>query len=108
MTADIGSYISELRHTVTVAGLNYEIWWVYKSKDTRPKYEKTLNQYSLFFSTSIHAHFVAVLLALYRLYETRKDTYNIPQLLITAKSGSQFTSDDVAKFETLYAQAKPL
>jgi len=38
MAVDIEKYIDELRHTVTVAGLNYEIWWVYKSKDTRPHY----------------------------------------------------------------------
>lgn len=106
--ADIGSYITELRNTVTVAGLNHEIWWVLKSKDTRPKYVKTLNRYSLFFSTAIHAHFVATLVALYRLYETRRDTYNIPQLLRLAKTDSRFTPDEIAEFGALYARAKPL
>jgi hypothetical protein len=105
---DIGSYITELRNTVTVAGLNHEIWWVFKSKDTRPKYVKALNRYSLYFSTAIHAHFVAILIALYRLYEIRKDTYNIPQLLRRAKTDSKFTPDEIAEFETLYARAKPL
>lgn len=105
---DIGSYITELRNTVTVAGLNHEIWWVFKSKDTRPKYVKTLNRYPLFFSISAHAHFVATLVALYRLYETRRDTYNIPQLLRRAKTNSRFTVGEIAEFEALYARAKPL
>jgi len=79
--SEIDRYIEELRDTVRVAWLNYEIWWVYKSTDTRPEYVDTMNRYPLFFQTSIHAHFVALLVALYRLYETRDDTYNIPTLL---------------------------
>jgi hypothetical protein len=39
-----------------------------------------MNRYHLFFSTSIHSHFVALIVALYRLYEKRRDTYNIPRL----------------------------
>lgn len=106
MAADVEKYISELRHSVTVASLNYEIWWVFKSQDSRPKYADTLNRYLLFFSTSIHAHFVALLVVLYRLYETRRGTYNIPQLLRITKS--HFKADDVEQFEELYARAKPL
>jgi hypothetical protein len=106
--ADIGSYITELRHTVTVAGLSHEIWWAFRSKDTRPKYVKTLNRYSLFFSTTIHAHFMAALVALYRLYETRKDTYNIPQLLRLTEADSKFLPEQIEEFKMLYARAKPL
>jgi len=60
------------------------------------------------FSTAIHAHFVATLVALYCLYETRKDTYNIPQLLRRSKTESKFTPEEIAEFEILYARAKPL
>src|SRR4051794_26110871 len=79
--SEIDRYIDELRDTVRHAWLDYEIWWVYKSADTRPEYADTMNRYTLFFHTSIHAHFVALLVALYRLYERRKDTYNIPTFI---------------------------
>ena len=51
MSTDINSYIKELCHTITVAELNYEIWWVYKSKDTRPVYVDAMNRYGLFFGS---------------------------------------------------------
>jgi hypothetical protein len=127
MSESIGQYIAELRHTTTVAALNYEVWWVYKSKDTRPKYVKGMNQYSLFFQTSTHAHFVALLVELYlvallvdvylvallvelyRLYETRSDTYNFPGLLKELKSLDAFSEEDLEEIEKLYKEeAKPL
>lgn len=81
MKDKIQNYINELRNTIMVASYNYEIWGVYKEKNSRKKYVDIMNEYSMFFQTSVHAHFVALLVALYRLYETRKDTVNIPELL---------------------------
>lgn len=109
MSNDIDRYISELRHTITVAGLNYEIWWVYKSKDTRPTYVETMNRYSLLFKTSIHAHFVALLVELYRLYETRDDTFNIPSLLKILKDQGQLPDATIELLDGIYKkEAKPL
>ena len=71
--------IEELIHTTHVASVNYEIWWVYN--EDRPKYVNVMNRYSEFFSASIHAHFVAMLLALAKLYENRNDTINIRKLI---------------------------
>lgn len=34
----IDKWISELQHAVIVAGLNYDIWWVYKGKGGREKF----------------------------------------------------------------------
>ncbi len=45
------------------------------------RYVDVLNRYPVFSQTSIHAHFVALLVALYRVYETRRDTINLAQLL---------------------------
>lgn len=109
MSTDIDLYITELRHTATVAGLNYEIWWVYKNKDTRPVYVDTMNRYGLFFQTSIHAHFVAFLVELYRLYETRPDTFNIPSLLKILKAESKLPAATLGSLESIYKdEAKPL
>jgi hypothetical protein len=109
MNKDIDQYISELRHTVTVAELNYEVWWVYKSKDSRPAYVDTMNRYPLFFQTSIHAHFVALLVALYRLYEGRNDTFNIPMLLKILKNQNRLSDATLQALEHIYkTEAKPL
>lgn len=109
MSTDIDRYISELCHTTTVAGLNYEIWWAYKSKDTRPAYVDTINRYGLFFQTSLHAHFVALLVELYRLYETRDDTFNIPSLLRTLKTESLLPRTKLKLLEGIYKdESKPL
>ena len=74
-------YINSLRDTIIAAEHNHDIWWIYKSKDTRPKFIDVMNSYLSFFQTSIHAHFVAMVIALYRLYETRRDTISLPKLL---------------------------
>ena len=81
MANELDIYIDELQHTVILAELNYDVWWVYEGKETREQFLGAMNDYVSFFTISIHAHFVAMLTALYRLYETRQDTKNIPQLL---------------------------
>lgn len=106
--SEIDRYIEELRDTVRVAWLNYEIWWVYKSADTRPEYLDVMNRYTLFFHTSIHAHFVALLVALYRLYETREDTYNIPIFIKRLREHGSIPDTELRELDALYAEAKPL
>jgi len=104
----ISKHIEELQHTVTVSALNYDIWWVYKGKDTRPKYVEVFNYYPLFFQTSLHAHFVALLMGLYRLYETRKDSHNIPQLIRELEADGTLEQKVLNKFCSDYEQLKPL
>jgi hypothetical protein len=108
MSVDIDAYIREFQDTVTAAGLNYEIWWVYKSQDTRPKYVDTMNRYPVFFRTSIHAHFVAAVLALSRIYETRKDSYNIPSLLRVVRNQKTLDEATLDQLDQMYNKAKPL
>jgi hypothetical protein len=74
-------YIDRLRNTLIVVDLNFEVWWTYKNEDTRSRFINVMNQYSIFFQTSIHAHFVATVVGLYRLYETRSDAVSIPRVL---------------------------
>ena len=40
-----------------------------------------MNKYDMHFHTAIHAHFVAMIIPLYRMYETRGDTFNIPRFV---------------------------
>lgn len=78
--AKIQHYVDEIRNTINHACWNYEIWWVYEGKG-REQYLDVMNQYLMFFRESIHAHFVALIIALYRLFEPRKDTCNFPELI---------------------------
>jgi len=78
--------LEELIHTTHVASINYEIWWVYNNKEDRSKYLNIMNKYSEFFSASIHAHFVAMLMALSKLYENRNNTVNINKFLISIRN----------------------
>lgn len=107
--ARIEEYIDELRQSVTDAGLNYEVWWAYSGPESRPKYVKGMRKYNLLFQVAIHAHFVAVLVPLYRIYETRNDTYNIPGLIKMMKSNTNLKSEEIRFFEETYKnKAKPL
>lgn len=104
----VDHHIAELRHGLLRAALNYEIWWAYKEKNSRQKYAGTMNQYSPFFQTGIHAHFVAYVMAMYGLYEKRKDTVNIPRLIETIKKSGKLSQADVAETEKLYRELKPI
>jgi hypothetical protein len=102
----IDGFISGLRHAVTVAGLNYEIWWTYKEEESRKKYAATMNRYSLFFQSSLHAHFVALIVALYGLYENNPHTVNIPALLRLIKDKHPFSAETEAAVLELSEKAQ--
>ena len=98
----------ELQNALTVANLNYEIWWLYKEKESRKRFVDTFNSYPLFFQTSLHAHFLAMIVALYRLFETRTDTINMPQLLNLIKEMETIPVGKIQKFEREFQEIKPL
>ncbi|OQY00267.1 MAG: hypothetical protein B6I26_08590 [Desulfobacteraceae bacterium 4572_130] len=102
------NHIRELQNTIITAQLNYEICWALREKNNRKRYVDTMNEYPNFFCTSIHAHFVATVMALYKLYEKRKDTINLPKLVRTIKAESSIPPHDIATFEKEIEELKPL
>lgn len=100
--------MKELQDAATAAGLNYEIWWVMRGQETRPKYTDVMNRYLGYFHVAIGAHFAAMLLALYRLYETRSDTYNIPKFIDRVEADGALTKSDADLARAQYAAIKPL
>ena len=106
MTTTIDSHISELRETVVAAGLNYDVWSALSGPDTAPKYQKEMQRHSLFFSTSARANLIAALVALYRIYERRQDSYNIPHLINLLPK--LFSEKELEDIEALHNQAKPI
>lgn len=105
-SSKVDRHLEELLQTVKAARANYDIWWAYK-KD-RPKYVDVLNEYLEFFRVSIHAHFVAMLMALYKIYDKRSDSIGICALLDEAFADSEFTTEEKEKINTNLALAKPI
>jgi len=107
MSTDVKDYIKELRDAIMFAGLNYDIYWVYKG--SRPTYVKTMNRYVSFFTTSLQAHFAALVITLYRLYEERTDTFNIPFLLAKLRKQDELSHETLDSLNRIYTdKAKPL
>ena len=100
MKKTIQQDIMELRNTLVVASLNYEIWWFYKEKDNRKKFIDTLRIYKPFFEISLHAHFVAMIIAIYKLFETRSDTVNMHQLIGLLKEEGVIPQRKIQKIES--------
>jgi hypothetical protein len=107
-TDEIEKNVRELQHAIVVAELNYEIWWVCKEKNSRTRFVDVLNYYPLYFQVSLHAHFVAMIISLYRLYETRKDTMNLPQLVRLLKKHSSLSTQEIKSMELDINSVKPL
>jgi hypothetical protein len=105
-SSSIDQHLEELLQTVKAARANYDIWWAYK-KD-RPKYVDVLNEYLEFFRVSIHAHFVAMLMALYKLYDKRSDSIGVDALIEEALADAEFTKDDSEKIARYLDLAKPI
>jgi hypothetical protein len=108
MQKKIDSHIKGIQDTIVAAEHNHDIWWIYKSRDSRPKFIDVMNTYLAFFQTSIHAHFVAMIIALYRLYETRRDTISLPQLLKLLDSDHSLSDDARNRVHKLMQEAKPI
>ena len=107
-TNEIERNVKELQHAIVVAELNYDIWWVYKEKNSRTRFVDVMNDYPLYFQTSLHAHFVAMIISLYRLCETRKDTMNLPQLVRLLKKDSTLSTQEIKSMESDINSMKPL
>lgn len=101
-------YIEDIIDTIIAADNNRDIWIIYKSKDTRPQFSDVMESYCGFFSTSIHAHFVAMIIALYRLFETRPDTISFPQLIKLLKEKNRLSEGARTEIEVLMEKAKPI
>ena len=108
MNNKVDKYIEGLHHTLNVAEYNHEIWWTYKEKKYRKLFLSAEEDYPLFFQTSLHAHFIAMVVALYRLFETRDDTINIPNLLKLLEDARKIKPKEINGFKRRIERIKPL
>ncbi|OOZ41314.1 hypothetical protein BOW53_04135 [Solemya pervernicosa gill symbiont] len=105
---DINKYVTELRHAANIASLNYDIWRTFNGEETRPIFVDTMNTYTLYFQTAIHAHFAALLIALYRVHEPRSDTVNVPGLVKIVKESHPFSAEIKKTVLSIGAECEPL
>lgn len=100
--------IAELMQAVRDASLNYDIWWVCKARGSRERYIDAIRKYPVFFQTSIDAHFVALLVALYRIFENRRDTINVRRLITMVANAGALPPSKRSELDELHGAAKPL
>ena len=104
---DYSEISKNLRKEAIEALLNYEIWWTYRDPDIAPMYTDILNRHSTFFTTSKNAHFVAMVLPLYRIFETRKDSINLPRLLRKLRDDGILPVIQLDELDKQYQKLKP-
>ncbi len=77
--------LARVKDSIIAASEHYNIWYIYKNKDYRPKYVNVMNRYLGFFRASISAHFTAILLnlskSLDRNTNKRTNIYSLLQLV---------------------------
>ncbi|HVG07203.1 MAG TPA: hypothetical protein VNM67_05815 [Thermoanaerobaculia bacterium] len=107
--------LEELFQDVLRARDTYEAWWTLKSDKVRPTYVGTMNHYLGYFRIAIHSHFVAMIMALCRLYDTHKEALSIPRLVVSlqsepgiSKSIMQNVKESVAAVESSILKIKLL
>lgn len=89
-SAPISSQLREdfdlVGHIAVRARVFLDIWWIYDGKPSREKHLETMNRFSEFYRFEPHAHFVAMVMYLSQLFESRDKTLNLPSLLENARS----------------------
>ena len=73
--------LNELIDDLEDASLSFSVWRELTDANNEIEFRETLNDHSLFFQTIIHANLVTLVITLYRLFENRKDTVNIPNFV---------------------------
>jgi len=89
------------------ASLNFEVWRVIRDPDTLKFHSETLNQHSAYFQVAVNAHFVAMILPLYRIFERRENSINLPQLIKKLRSNSTLEEDALTYLEQKLDELKP-
>ena len=87
------------------AGLYYSLWWKLSGPE-RPKLVKTMNRYVLFFGTSINSYILALIISLYKLYDTNLETNNFNRLVNLVKKEGTFSKEEMTELDSKFNQAK--
>jgi AbiU2 len=79
-TSSMTDQIKQVADRITFASMNYRIWRIYTAPGDQTRYLRVLRDYNSFFLTSLRAHFVATVITLCGLYETRRESISLTRL----------------------------
>ena len=86
------------------SNFSYWFWWKLVGPD-RSQYIKIMNRYRVFFSTLIRALFNTLIISLFKLYDTRRDTVNLNRVLKDIKRDKKLSPKELSKVEKNYEKA---
>ena len=67
-----------------------------------------LHEYPEFFNNSLQAHFLVIVVELYKLFETRKNTVNFPRLISVMRQHKLLDKKLLGEVESLLVALKPI
>lgn len=100
--------LDELFRIILDGRSNYEIWWIYISKEGRDEYFKVFLHYKEYFETSAYAHISMAAISLYKLFETRDDTVNFKNIINDALVLKIIDAVDTQKLNPTIEKAKTI
>ena len=89
------------------AHVYFDLWWIYQGAPTRLKYLPSMNRYSEFFRFDIHAQEIANTMYLCQIFENRRDTINIKNVIKEAKT-RKLSTEHIAAAEKALQEALPI
>ena len=99
ITNKITQHVNVLQNDLIFSGYNYEIWWLYKNKQSRKKLvEPLMLYYPEFIGTSFRAHFIAMIITSYHVFEKSKKTINFYNLIELIEKEGIVSKDDIKRF----------
>jgi hypothetical protein len=98
--------IEEIFHTLIEVEDSFKIWNKLKEHQSMQCSVNKMKKYSDFFLTTIQAHFTLYVIGLYRLFETRNDTVNIPKLKEFLEKGNKLENNKIQELNDLLSTAK--
>jgi hypothetical protein len=90
------------------ARIFFDVWWFYEGDQSRPAILDAMNEYPEFFRYDSHAHFVAFVVHLAGLLETRSDTVNLEALISEATATNALPGTLTGQTEPVLVGLKPL
>lgn len=104
----VGDYVESLKDTLFAAAINWNIYWVYKEQDSRAKHRDVFDRYGPFFALSLHAHFVASIIATYRALENSSTTINLRMLLNAIRDAQMLSDNELQPFRERLSRFLPV
>ena len=99
--------LDRLAQLILRARVFFDLWWIYKGAPTHLKHLPAMNRYSEFFRFDIHAQEIANTMYLCQIFENRRDTLNIKNVINEAKA-RKLSTEHIAAAEKALQEALPI